>query len=655
MPELARLLPQPGPLWGHYPLRGPQTMAPAGRPLAGWWAASRCRRIAQAASEHARHWASLSEPARQAGLQQLRRTLRQQGLCAPAIAQALGLAACYAEQRLGWAARPGQYMAAAALLDNHMAEMDTGEGKTLALALAAAVAGLAGIPVHVVTANEYLAGRDAAALSGWFAVLGLRATALPSDADTADENSRRAAYAHDIVYATAKALAFDSLRDRQAAAGQGEWERVAAKLAGGAPEPRLMRGLCMALLDEADSILLDEAELPLILSRQVPHAARRAFLWQALVLARQMQAGQDFELQALERSATLTAQGEALLAQLSAGLGGVWQRPRFRREALQIALAALHVFKRNEHYLVRAGSIELLDEVSGRVAPGRVWSRGLHSLVAMKEGLTPAPEVQTLAQTTFQRFFQRYWRLGGISGTLWEARAELERVYGSAVLRIPSHQPCRRQQLPPRSFDTAEALFEAAAQRVESFRACGRPVLIGTDNVADSQLMSACLERRGIAHQVLNALNDAEEAAIIARAGLAGQVTVATRMAGRGTDILLDAAARAAGGLHVLSCQHNRARRQDRQLAGRAARHGEPGSAEIWQKCAFSEHDSLGISRKLKRCPHLQIIFSPPCLINARRRWFQWRAERLRAAARYTLLEQDRHWEDRLSFAGPQD
>ncbi len=410
-------------------------------------------------------------------------------------------------------------------------------------------------------------------------MLGLTVAAL-SGAD--DDDAKREIYRSAIVYATAKDLAFDFLRDRQSTAAAHPFERVAAELGGHRPAVPLMRGLCMALLDEADSILLDEADVPLILSRSVPHGARRAFMWQALALARKLQLGRDFVVAAADRSVVLTPAGEVALAGLAGGLGGPWARPRYRREAITVALAGLHAYHRNLHYVVRDDVIELLDEVTGRVAVGRVWSRGLHTVVALKEGLKPPAETETIAQTTFQRFFQRYWRLCGISGTLLEARAELKAVYGARVLAIPLHRRCVRKQLAPRRFVDSASMFSAVAQRVAELRQAGRPVLVGTDSVADSQQLADQLDRLSIPHRVLNALNDAEEAAIVSEAGRSGQVTVATRMAGRGTDIEIDDAARTAGGLHVLSCQHNPSRRLDRQLAGRAARQGDPGSAEAW-------------------------------------------------------------------------
>ncbi len=655
--EISRLLPVPGPVWGHYPLRPAEDTAQAPRRWSWRSAHAHCQAVADAAPAHAAAWLALDAEARHLALAALRRRLRRDGLQADAVAQALGLVSAVAEQVLGQRPRPNQCFAAAALLDNRLAEMATGEGKTLAIALAAAVAALAGVPVHVITANDYLAGRDATTMAPFFGALGLAVATLAGLDAGACDDTRRAVYGHAVVYATAKALAFDHLRDRQALPTLRETAWLAGRLASaqGAPSaPALLqRGLCLALLDEADSILLDEAEMPLILSRSVTQAARRAFLWQALALARQLVNVVHFSVHPADKRASLSEAGDDRLAELCAGLGGPWRRPRYRREAVGIALAALFVFRRDEHYVVRDGAIELLDEVTGRSAPGRVWSRGLHTVVALKEGLRPAAETETLAQTTFQRFFQRYWRLCGISGTLWEARGEMRRVYGLSTLRVPLHQPSQRLRLPPRRFADAELLWPAVAERVAALQAAGRPVLVGTDNVAHSQRLSALLQARGINHQVLNALSDAQEATIVAAAGRAGMVTVATRMAGRGTDIVLDDAARAAGGLHVLSCQHNSSRRLDRQLAGRAGRHGDPGSTESWSLTAFSASCPPGALPKLRAWNLSTLGGVLPWTSTVSQRWPQWREEQRRTQVRHNLLQQDLDWERRLSFAGP--
>ena len=659
--DASRVLPVPGPVWGDYPLRPADDLAPPfERPR---WRSdgAQLQHTAHEALDHARGWARLNAATRVLALTDIRITLRTHGVGGEPVGRALGIAAAVAAESLGLAPRDTQLMAAAALIQGRMAEMATGEGKTLAMALAAAVGALAGVPVHAITANDYLAARDAKKLAPFFAALHLRVAHLDG---AASDVEKRTAYAADVVYATAKSLAFDFLRDRLTLGATDPLERVAR----GATDPLeratqgterpLMRGLCMALLDEADSILLDEAEVPLILSRSVPHAARRALLWQALALARRLQAHgttPDFELNAADKVASLTAAGEAHLALIATPLGGPWLRPRYRREAMHTALAGLHLYRNGEHYLVRDAKIELLDDVTGRITPGRVWSRGLHTVVALKEGLAAPDETETIAQITFQRFFQRYWRLAGLSGTLTEAKHELGDVYGLRVVRVPLHTPSRRVDLPLRRFDTPKALFEAAARRATELGRAGRPVLIGTRSVADSQAVSACLTGLGTAHQVLNAVHDADEANVIAQAGRAGQVTVSTRMAGRGTDIELDAAARAAGGLHVLSCQDNPSRRLDRQLAGRAGRHGDPGSAEAWllpRNWAGETNASNPTDPKLSGWKLPPLISAPLWLLPTLHRARQRQEEKRREAVRKSLLQQDLAWERRLSFSG---
>lgn len=659
--DISKLLPRPGPLWGAYPLRAPDDNAPPWRrprlKNLGRSPLRRAQRIARLASADADDWRARAVDTRPAALAFLRRRLRNEGMTSKATAQALGFASACAEETLSVIPRETQLLAAAILLDQRLAEMATGEGKTLALALAAAVAALAGMPVHLVTANDYLAARDAALLAPLYAALGLSVTALPAkETPGSNDEARRAAYQHDIVYATARDLAFDFLRDRLMQATQFD----AGSEPTHPPQP-LMRGLCMALLDEADSILLDEADVPLILSREVlPQADRRAFLWQALTIARQLASGHDFTVHASERNVTLTPAGMTRIALLTDSLKGPWKQPRDRQEAITVALIGLHACRRNEHYVVRNDAIELLDEITGRVAQGRVWSRGLHTIVALKEGLRPPNDTDTMAQITFQRFFQRYWRIGGMSGTLFEARRELQAVLGTTVVRIPLDLPCRRKHLPPRRFNNAESRWAEVCKQAARLQTAGRPVLIGTDSVADSLALSKKLRAAGITHRVLNALQDTNEAAIIAEAGRSGQITVATRMAGRGTDIKLDTAARAAGGLHVLSCQNNPSYRVDRQLAGRAGRHGDPGSSELWLlrhdktnqqgESATGTHEIPNAHVSWVICANTYGLGGLSLLAH---RWTQRREEQRRSALRNELLRQDIAWERRLSFAGP--
>ena len=317
------------------------------------------------------------------------------------------------------------------------------------------------------------------------------------------------------------------------------------------------------------------------------------------------------------------------------------------------------MFQRDRDYVVVNGAIEIIDAVTGRTAPGRQWARGLHALVALKEGCRAQPDVETLAQITYQRFFRRYIRFGGLSGTLKEARGELASIYGTPVVKVPLQRRSQRVQWPARLFVDDESRWQAVVARTRELRESGRPVLVGCDSVAASQDLSARLGAAGIEHTVLNAHFDASESQIVADAGQAGRVTVATQMAGRGTDIELDPRALASGGLHVLSCQLHDARRHDRQFAGRAGRQGEPGSCETWASCQSAGlTDDVGgpivawLCRALLR--HAPVrdgqIHLPDGLLSAWLSFRQRRIEARQARRRQRLFRQDSELEVGMSF-----
>ena len=518
--------------------------------------------------------------------QRLRHQLGRRGMADELVAAAFALFSEISRRQTGQRPYATQLLAARAMLQRRLVEMATGEGKTLAAALAAASAALARVPVHVITANEYLAARDADALRPLYAALGLQVGVVTHELGL---EARRRAYRCDITYCTAKELVFDYLRDRLARRGtegelqggvQGELRRRAHRLATGGASGTLLRGLCMAIVDEADSVLIDEASVPLILSRAQDQHAKREHYARALELARSLVAGEDFLVDPASNTVELTGRGREKTGPQPTHPDPLWRVQRFREEALCLALTALHVFHRDRHYLVRGGAVHIIDDTSGRVASGRAWSRGLHQLIELKESCKPTSELVTAAQITYQRFFSRYLHLCGMSGTLLEGRAELRKVYGVLVVRVPLRKRSRRAILPTRVFGTHEARWEFVVQRAREIRARGAAVLIGTDSVADSQALSQRLGASGLPHVVLNARQDRHEAHVIATAGQSGRITVATSMAGRGTDIALSEEVARSGGLHVVLCQANASRRIDRQFTGRAARRGEPGSCE---------------------------------------------------------------------------
>ena len=598
----------------------------------------------------------LSDNAFQARLRELRARLAASSLAEAPTAEAFALVREAARRELGQAHYDTQLIAGRIMLGNQLAEMATGEGKTLTAALAAATAALAGMPVHLVTANDYLVTRDAELLGPVYRKLGLSVGTVTRPMDQAQ---RRLGYGCDITYCTAKELVFDYLRDRlvRRAASSDLHERVRQmdSETSAAAQPRLLlRGLWVALIDEADSILIDEARTPLVLSQSRVNPQQQRYVREALAIADRLRPGIDFRIEASASAAELTDAGRAALATHAGALGGLWQDRRHRDEIVTLALAARHVFLRDRHYLVQDGKIVMIDQTTGRLAPGRVWSRGLHQLIEEKEGCTPTGETETIAQITYQRFFPRYLRLGGMSGTLAEAAVELRSVYGLRIARVPLRKPSQRVYLPPRVFASREEKWQAVVERIGALSRAGRPVLIGTDSVADSDELGRRLSALGSKHVVLNARHDAEEAAIVARAGEAGSVVVTTNMAGRGTDIVLGAGVREHGGLHVICCQHNASGRIDRQLQGRCARQGDPGSVET----ILSLEDTL-ISRYWPAW--LRAVLSPQAgsgrplatrigrLLAYLPQQFEERRQR---NERKALLANDKQADRRLSFAG---
>lgn len=512
----------------------------------------------------------------------IRRALLKDGLSPAGCCAALAWIGFRIKVVLGIELHVNQYECALRLVDQSLAEMATGEGKTLAAAAAAALMAIAGSPVHLLTANEYLAERDATGLRALYDDLGLSVAFV---LEKQPPEQRRLGYRADIVYATARALAFDYLRDRLVRRPQNHTlaHDEHAQLAGASQSQRLMlRGLCCAIIDEADGILLDEAKTPLIIADARSDPAERGRLWQALDLAGQLRIEQSFRIHRHERLVQLTEEGAQRLHDAARGYGGAWNNRQHREHLVVQALTALHLLIRDVDYIVRGQEIVIVDATTGRAAEGRQWSMGLHALVALKEKCPMPTGSRTLASLTYPRLFSRYHHLCGLSGTLREDRRELLRTYGLHVHEVARHQPLRRTSGPLRCFRRQEDLVEAVTERATALATMGRSVLIATDTVEDSEALYRRLAGTGLTIALLNASQTRDEATTIAAAGTAGHITIATQVAGRGTDIRLCERVRANGGLHVLNLQANRSSRIDRQIVGRCARQGDPGSAEHW-------------------------------------------------------------------------
>ena len=505
-----------------------------------------------------------------------------------------------AERTLGLRHFDVQLIGGMALHEGKIAEMRTGEGKTLVATLAAYLNALAGDGVHVVTVNDYLAQRDAAWMGQVYEFLGLSVGAIVSVMDPA---ARQQAYAADITYATNNELGFDYLRDNMALTA----------------EQRVQRGRPFAIIDEVDSILIDEARTPLIISGPAEDSTELYQQVDKLVpsLSRQHDESEpgDFTVDEKTRQVLLTEQGHERAETLMLETGLLQEGESLYDAAhinlvhhLSAALRAHALFQKDVHYVTQGGEIVIVDEFTGRLMPGRRWSEGLHQAVEAKEGVPIKRENQTLASITFQNYFRLYHKLSGMTGTADTEAFEFRQIYGLEVVSIPTHHPMIRDDLPDQVYLSKRERFDAVVADVADCHERGQPVLVGTPSIETSEYLSGLLKQRGIAHEVLNAKQHAREAEIVARAGEAGSVTIATNMAGRGTDIVLggnvtarleatDPAThdqvRAAwqadharvvelGGLHMIGCERHESRRIDNQLRGRSGRQGDPGSSRFY-------------------------------------------------------------------------
>jgi len=590
-----------------------------------------------------------------AALAAVRPRLLREGLAGAALAEALAAMRAAFAMQMGFAQRPVQIYGAMRLIEGTMLEMATGEGKSATAMLAAGTAALAGVPVHVVTVNDYLARRDAETFAPVFARAGLLSALVHHDLDA---DARRRAYAADVVFVDNKELAFDYLRDRLALGRARAKARVSvARLASPGADgiatggPRL-RGLHFAIIDEADSILVDEAGTPLIISAPTGRAEPNTLFRGALELARGLTPGRDFVFEQQGRAVRLRTPGRARLeAARDPRLDGIWEVPRAREELVRHALVALHVMEKGRNYILAEDKVVIVDEFTGRAMPDRTWRAGLHQMVEVKEGLDLSDRLETAASITYQRFFRQYLRLSGMTGTGMEVAGEMRSFFGLSTVPVPTHRPVKRRHMGTRMAPDIAGKLALVVDSVRRHHAEGRPVLVGVRSVAAATEVSAALCTAGLDHQVLSAEQDADEAVRVSRAGAAGSILVATNMAGRGTDIPLDPVAEGAGGLHVILTEFHESGRIDRQLYGRAARQGQAGSCE--NIVAFDDElfrrFAPGLRRLLAGLPGAA---SSPLAATLLRRTAQARAEAVSARVRRAQVQGERDQLRQVAAAG---
>ncbi len=477
-----------------------------------------------------------------------------------------------------------QLLAVIQLARGHITQMQTGEGKTFVAVTTAAHLALAGRGVHVMTPNTYLAKRDAATAGSCLTSLGMTVGLTP---EQGQPNEKRIAYDCDVTYGTGHEFGFDYLRDQltlRADARRPLGDRLLRDLSSGGSQERLtmQRGLLFGVVDEADSVLVDDAGSPLVLSLAGKGTAPDL----------------DAHLAAREVAKVL-AEDVHYRWDVSTGHIGLMKEGRNRcydddiaipasvllrpwTAYVEQALRALHVFRRNVHYVVAGNEVRIVDETTGRILEDRAWQDGLHQAIEALEGLVVTPEKESLAQITRQRFFRQYRNLCGMTGTAVGCEAEFQYVYRCKVTEIPQNLPSVRRILPSRFFATPKAKHKAIVEDIARIHATRQPVLVGTQSISDSDIIGELLSEKGLSFQLLNGLQNAEEAEIVAHAGERGAITIATNLAGRGTDIKVPEYALALGGLHVIVAECQLSGRMDRQLIGRCGRQGQPGAAQTF-------------------------------------------------------------------------
>jgi preprotein translocase subunit SecA len=582
------------------------------------------------------------------------RSLREAALAgkgADDVGKAFAAIRIISERVLGMRHHDVQLIGGFVMLGGMLAEMDTGEGKTLTETLPAITAALRGDHVVIVTVNDYLAERDATSLEPLYEACGLTVGKVLQGMTPAE---RRQSYSAAVTYVSNKELAFDFLRDRLAPAGTGSLARTKIQelASGECRSGTALRGLDFAIVDEADSVLIDEARVPLIIAEQTDGALTDSDMTSALGIAERLTLGRDFEHEA-DRSPRLTPRGRRRMQRLARhALPSLLEGEC--HEIVEKALRALHVLTRGKDYIVADGKIQIVDEFTGRAMPDRSWEQGLHQLVEIKEGCATTSQRNTIARTTYQGFFRRFLKLAGMSGTAKELASELWSVYRLHVVRVPTHRPQARKSALRSVHIDRQSKIEAVCKRVTRCIAAGRPVLVGTRSVHASETLSRQLASLGVEHEVLNAHHLAREAEIVAGAGHAGRVTVATNMAGRGTDIKLAAGVAQRGGLHVILTELHESRRIDRQLFGRCGRQGDPGSYDEFlclEDEIFERYVPEWMVQAVARLLSLDLPAAQACarLLGV---YAQWRAQAQDAAVRQVLLRSDEQWDRLLAFAG---
>ncbi len=586
---------------------------------------------------------------------ELRRIFRLHRDGAEDLERAFALIREVADRKIGEKPFLVQVAGGLALARGCVVEMATGEGKTLTATMPATIAGWRGRGCHIITVNDYLAKRDAEWMGRIYRLCGLRVAHIEQGMPP---EIRRQAYLADITYCTNKEVTADFLRDRLLLGRlRGLGSALLGKIGAGGrcPLDRLVqRGLSFAIVDEADSVLVDEAVTPLIISGPAPNPEQSEAFRHAAQAVANLTSPEDYSINAQYREVELTGQGRDRLASLTSSLPGIWQGARRREELAVKALIAKDLYLKDKQYVISDGKVVIVDDFTGRVMPDRSWRDGLHQAVEAKEGLDITAWKDTYARISFQLFLRQYEHLAGMTGTAQEATAEFWQIYSLPVVVIPTNRPCARKVLPDLVFSHKKPKWQRLVQEIQRIHQTGRPVLVGTRSVGDSEYIGGLLREQHLDHEILNAVRHDQEAQIVAGAGQREKITVATNMAGRGTDIKLGRGIAELGGLHVLATERNESGRIDRQLFGRCARQGDPGSAQaiVSLEDEFVSRYAQPLTGYLSRRHARASGDISSLLTRAAFRLAQLRAERRALQQRKSVMTAD-HWlQENLGFAG---
>ena len=538
------------------------------------------RMFAEATAIHASadRFSELSEERLDDEMERVRHQLRRVSRREDAdVSDAFGVVMAAAERSLGLRPFPVQVMGAIALFRGNLIEMQTGEGKTLTAAMAAVLFAWFGRSCHVVTVNDYLASRDRGILKPLYDRCGVT-TGFVEAAMSPEQRKRQ--YAMSVVYVTSKELAGDFLKDRLRMGDVSEPSRwyLRTRLAGDRTPGLMLNGLNVAIVDEADSVLVDDAVSSLLIARPSENRPFVEACKAAVEIAGRLGRGVDYQVDEKRKDISLTAAGQERITGMLGELPPFWRSSERAKEIILQALLAAEFYHNGTQYVVKEGKLLIVDEFTGRLMPGRKWRNGLHQVLEVMEGLEVSFPDAVAARVSFQRFFRFYSFLCGMTGTARGVSSELWRIYGLNCIKVPTNRPSARQELERLYFLDREIKERSVVREVLQFHRQGRPVLLGTRSVEASVRLAALLSREGLRFNLLNAVLHEKEAEIIAGAGQSGSITIATNMAGRGTDIKLGPGVAELGGLHVVLLEHHEAGRIDRQFYGRCARQGDPGS-----------------------------------------------------------------------------